>query len=387
MDKPIQLFKPKLIPEEIQDELADIMRSGWIGLGPKTEEFESKFAEHIGARHAVAVNSCTSALHLALKCSGIGDYDKVATTPMTFISTNAAILYQNAQPVFVDVDKDTMSMSLDDLEQKSGNHRLRAILVVHYGGQPIDMEPIYQLANHFDIPVIEDAAHAVGSRYKNGKAVGSNPYHNSVTCFSFHAVKNLPMGDGGMITTNLATVAERLRRLRWLGINKSTHVRTETGDNQGYNWMYDIDELGYKYHPNDLSSVIGLNQLSHLTDNNLYRHQLFQWYKKFLNLNNDKVEFVGGTKPDGSISSRHIIAIKVHHHLRDDLIEHMNRHDIFPGVHYFPNHLYKMFEEYATELPVVEKEWKKLISLPCHLELSEEDVKRVSYTINKYFKE
>ncbi len=386
MENPIQLFKPKLLPEEIFGELAEIMKSGWIGLGPKTEEFESKFAAHVGARYAVAVNSCTAALHLALRVLGIDSRDEVATTSMTFVSTNMAILYQRATPVFLDVCPTTMSIDLDSLKHNLGAKRISAIIVVHYGGQPIDMEPIYQLASNYTIPVIEDAAHAAGARYKDGKAVGSNPYQNGLTCFSFHAVKNLPMGDGGMITTNLATVAERLKRLRWLGINKSTHVRTETVDGKGYNWLYDVGELGYKYHPNDLASVIGLNQLKHLSENNLYRQQIYNWYIKSLNLHN--VEFVGGLRPDGSISSRHIIAIKVPKELRDKLICHLNENNIFPGVHYYPNHLYKMFERYRDgALPVVEEEWQRLISLPCHLDLTKEDVQRVSSTINSFLKE
>jgi len=381
--KPIQLFKPKFEPEEVLGDIAEIMKSGWVGLGPKTEEFENKFAAYVGARHAVAVNSCTAALHLALKALNITEGMKVATTPMTFISTNAVILYEKANPVFIDVDKFTMNMSYDDLREQCGRTTIRAIMVVHYAGQPIDMEPFYALANEFNIPIIEDAAHAAGARYKNGKAVGSNPYHFGLTCFSFHAVKNLPMGDGGMITTNLSTVAERLRRLRWLGIDKSTFVRTKAGESNGYNWMYNVKELGFKYHPNDITSIIGINQLEHLPAHNLHRRQIRRWYEKYITSN--RVKFVGLEEPDGSVSSCHIVAIKVPRSSRDGLIERLNREDIFPGVHYYPNHLYPIFEDYTRHMEVVEYEWERLISLPCHLELTKQDVQRISQAIMDFF--
>lgn len=376
--KPIQLFKPELDYQAILPDLQEIMEKGWIGLGPKTEQFENEFAARVGARYAVAVNSCTAALHLALKLYNIKDGAKVATTPMTFVSTNTVMLYERAVPVFVDVDPNTMSMDFDKLRTIIGENNISAIMVVHYGGQPIDMEPIYELANDWNIPIIEDAAHAAGARYKTGKAVGSNPSNNGVTCFSFHAVKNLPMGDGGVITTNLVTVAQRLKRLRWLGIDKSTYARTS----EGYGWQYDVKEVGYKYTPNDIASTIGLHQLKSLEAHNLYRQQLYKWYKKYITVRN--VKFVGLDKPDGSISSRHIIAIKVPHIYRDKLMTFLNDEDIYPGVHYYPNHLYPIFEEYRESLPVVEEEWQRLISLPCHIGIMKDDVKRISKAINFY---
>jgi perosamine synthetase len=242
----IQLFKP-YVTEEAINSVANVLRSGWIGLGPKTEQFEKAFAEYVGAKYAVAVNSATSALHLATIVSGIGANDEVLTTPLTFISTNHVILYQQANPVFVDVEERTLNLDLAKAESLV-SPRTKAIMVVHYGGNPLDIDRLYDFAARHKLKVIEDAAHACGASFRGGR-IGSF----GLTCFSFHAVKNLPLGDGGMVTTNDKALYDRLMRLRWLGIDRSTFARSEGK----YQWEYDVAEVGYKYHMNDISAAIG----------------------------------------------------------------------------------------------------------------------------------
>jgi perosamine synthetase len=191
----IQLFKPYMSEESIKS-VTEVLRSGWIGLGPKTAEFERAFAEYTGAKYAVGVNSATAALHLATIVSGIGPGDEVLTTSLTFVSTNLAILYQKAKPVFVDVDPRTLNLDLGKAESLVSPHT-KAIMVVHYGGNPMDIDALYAFAARYKLAVIEDAAHACGASFR-GRRIGSF----GLTCFSFHAVKNLPLGDGGMLTTN-----------------------------------------------------------------------------------------------------------------------------------------------------------------------------------------
>ena len=250
----IQVFKPSMTQEEI-DAVAEVLRSGWIGLGPKTAEFEKKFAEFVGTTYAVAVNSCTAALDLALKLLDVNHGHEVIVPTMTFVSTAHCVAYRLAMPVFADVDPHTLSMDLDDVRRKITS-RTRAIIPVHYSGRPIDLDALKEIAG--EIPIIEDCAHATGARYK-GRSVGSI---GDIGCFSFHAVKNLAMGDGGALTLNSEPWMQRSKRLRWLGIDKGTWDRTAT--DKSYWWQYFVDEIGLKCHLNDIAAAIGLVQLRRL---------------------------------------------------------------------------------------------------------------------------
>jgi len=207
----IPVFKPPYDERELEA-LKEPFRSGWIGLGPKTKEFEDKFANFTGVEYAVGVNSATAALHLALLAAGV-EGREVITTSMTFVSTNMAILYNNAIPVFPDIEEDTLNIDVKEVEKRI-SPRTKAIIVVHYGGYACDMDPIMEIARHRGIKVVEDAAHACGSEYQ-GRKLGSI---GDIGCFSFHAVKNLATGDGGMITCRSPQYDSRPRKLRWVGI-------------------------------------------------------------------------------------------------------------------------------------------------------------------------
>ena len=357
----IPVFRPSFGQEEL-DALREPFESGWIGLGPKTEEFETAFAEYVGAEHAVAVNSATAALHLALVASGIGPGDEVLVPTVTFISTALAVSYCGATPVFVDVTADTLNISVFDMVRKATD-RTRAVIPVHYGGHPCAMEAIWLAARQHGLKVIEDAAHACGSQYR-GSLIGG--LKSKATCFSFHAVKNLATGDGGMVTTNDEKLANRLRRLRWCGIDKSTWDRTARA--QTYGWYYEVHEIGYKCHMNDIAAAIGLVQLGKLEAANERRRQIVARY-------NEAFEGVGWiVRP---VEARHVKS-SCHNYViktarRNDLHVYLKRHGIATGVHYMPLHLQPCYYKWHVELPVAEAVWTKLLTLPVYPDLTDEE--------------
>jgi perosamine synthetase len=351
--------------------VTEVLKSGWWGLGPKTQEFENQFAQYVNARYAVAMNSATAALHLGLAVLGV-EGKEVITTSMTFVSSNHAILYNKAIPVFADIEPDTLNIDPEDIARKVTN-KTGAILVVHYGGHACDMDRVRSIADAYRIPVLEDAAHACGSSYK-GKPIGAL---SEVTSFSFHAVKNLATGDGGMVTTNNPEFDKRLRRLRWVGINKDTWARAEDGEI--YSWAYNVEELGFKYHMNDITAAIGLAQLGKLDRMNGRRREIAQRYTaafKDLEWIKTPVE-----KPYAK-SSWHNYVLKVEK--RDSFMRYLAERGISTGMHYIPNHLYEMYKPYASSLPVTEGIWVKLVTLPLFPGLTDEQVSFIIDAVCKY---
>ena len=359
----IQLFKPNIVEKSIEN-VNEVLRSGWIGLGPKTLEFEQKFAEYVGAKHCVALNSCTSALHLAIKLLELPLGSEVITTPMTFVSTNTVLLYEGLVPVFADVEYGTLNIDVADIERKI-TKRTGAIMIVHYGGQPVALDALYALAYAHNLPVVQDCAHAAGASYLDSRIGGVSL--EDLCCWSFHAVKNLPIGDGGAITTNNDEFYERLKRMRWMGINKDTFVRTKTIGEESYAWEYAVDEIGFKYHMNDIMAAIGLGQLEVLDEHNAIRKSIVDRYMNEL----EGVE-LPEFKP-GRVSANHLFEIKVLH--RDRFIENMKRRGVACGVHYYPNNFYRIFPH--AELPVVDMVYEHIVSLPLHTLLSDDDVTQV----------
>lgn len=351
-----------------------VLKSGWLGLGPKTKEFEDQFARYVGAEYAIGVNSCTAALHLALEIMGVGG-GEVITTPMTFVSTNHAILYNYATPVFADIEEDTLNISVDDVE-KLITSRTRAIVVVHYGGHPCDMDGILSVARDKNLKVVEDAAHACGAEYK-GKKIGSL---GDATCFSFHAVKNLAMGDGGMITVHRSELNERLRKLYWLGISRGTWDRAK---GKAYKWEYDVEEIGFKYHMNDIAAAIGLVQLSKLEKMNARRRAIVDAYNEAF----ARVKWIETPiEKEYAESAHHNYVIKVLSGKRDELITYLAEHGISASVHYIPNHLYNIYKPYYRKLPVAELVWKKLVTLPLFPDLKDSDVDYIIEKVKKFEK-
>ncbi|HJH27262.1 MAG TPA: DegT/DnrJ/EryC1/StrS aminotransferase family protein [Methanophagales archaeon] len=370
--KMIPIFRPSMGEEEIEA-VAEVLKSGWIGIGPKTEEFEEQFAEYIGTKYAVALNSCTAALHLALNVLGINS-GEVITTPITFVSTAHAILYNNASPVFADVQEDTLNIDPHDIERKITG-KTKAIIPVHYGGHVCDMDEILDIAGEHNLYVIEDAAHACGAEYKRKKA-GSL---SDIGCFSFHAVKNLATGDGGMITTNDKTVYEKLLELRWLGINKSTYQR----DTKGYSWYYDVESVGFKMHMNDITAAIGLVQLGKLDNMNARRHEIVKRYNEtFADLNWIETPI----EKDYAKSSLHNYAIKVKKGDRNELITHLADKGVSAGVHYMPLYMHSIYKKLGIkgDCPVADSVWRKVVILPLYPDMTEEDVKMVVEGVKEF---
>jgi len=366
----IPVFRPSYGKEEIAA-VAKVLKSGWVGLGPKTEEFERKFADYVGTKYAVALNSCTAALHLALLVMNV-EKKEVITTPMTFVSTNHAILYNNAIPVFCDIYEDTLNINTDKIE-KLITPRTNTILIVHYGGHSCYMDKILKLAFKYGLKVIEDCAHACGGEYK-GRKLGSI---GDIGCFSFHAVKNLATGEGGMITTNNKSVYERLRKLRWLGISKGTWQREK--EHKKYDWQYDVPELGFKCHMHDISAAIGLEQLKKLDMLNKKRRALADVYNRRL----QNIE--GITLPaerSYAKSACHNYVIRLNR--RDALNAYLEKKKISTGVHYYPNHLYPMYKKHYRRLPVAERAWKRLLTLPLYPDLKNPDIAMITKEIKKF---
>ena len=357
----ISLFRPRIKEESIAA-AADVLRSGWIGLGPKTLEFEAKFAEYVGAPHCVGLNSCTAALHLALKVLDIPPGKEVITTPVTFVSTNHVILYEQLRPVFADIESLTGNIDVVSIEEKI-TPNTAAIIAMHYGGYPCDLDALYSLAGKYNIPVIEDCAHACGAEYKDRKIGGIGNIH----AFSFYAVKNLPMGDGGALTVRSDQHDARLRRLRWLGIDKDTYLRSEGASGKTYNWDYQVSEVGFKYHMNDIEAAIGIVQLDCLDCDNDRRRQI-------ANIYTSRLADVAGVQlfeyePDRR-SARHLYCILAEN--RDGLVDKLRENGVGVGVHYRRNDLYPMYEEQS--LPNTQWFTSRVISLPLHLDLADEEI-------------
>lgn len=369
----IPVFRPSFGDEEI-DALREPFRTGWIGLGPRTREFEERFAERIGANGAVAVNSCTAALHLAMILAGV-QHGEVITTPMTFVSTNHAILYAGATPVFVDILPSSLNIDHRLIEQAITT-RTRAIVIVHYGGQPCEIDSVLRIADEHGIAVIEDCAHALGSYY-GGRHVGT---FGEYGCFSFHAVKNLATGDGGMIVFKDEKADERLRRLAWLGISRGTWDRSARGP---YSWEYDVEELGFKYHMNDIAAALGLVQLGKLEWANGRRRAIALQYIEELR---DLEWLELPVEADGTTRSWHNFVIKTSRAAdRDKLIEFLRDRGVSTGVHYIPNHLYPIYQPFVRGgLPIAEEVWRRLVSLPIYPDLDESGINRVIAAVKDF---
>lgn len=366
----LNVFKPDVGDAEIAA-VAEVLRSGWLGLGPKTAEFEKRFASYIGVPHAVALNSCTAALDLALKLLGITHGAAVIVPTITFVSTGHAVAYNRADPIFADVDERTRNIDLKDVERKI-TARTKAIVAVHYGGRPVDLDGLKQIAG--DIPIIEDAAHACGAFYKD-RHVGA---FGNLTCFSFQAVKNLAMGDGGALTTSDKSMSDRIKRLRWLGIDKGTWDRTSL--DRSYWWEYFVDEIGLKCHPNDISAAIGLVQLEKLDRMNLRRVKIKNLYNRGL-AGLDRVELPVDDDEDYR-SSWHLYSICCDD--RDKLSEFLQNRGISTGVHYKPIHLYRCYGNRAS-LPTAERIFPRLLTLPMYPGLTDEDVAHVIESIREFY--
>lgn len=366
----IQLFVPTFDVEACLDEIRECLEKGWTGLGFKTVQFEEEWKKYTGLPHAHYLNSATVGLNLAFETLKEqyqwDDHDEVITTPITFISSNHAILLAKLKAVFADVDN-TLCLNPADVEKKI-TPRTRAVLFVGMGGNAGHYEEIVNLCKKNNLKLVLDAAHMSGTRL-NGNIPGKDA---EVVVYSFQAVKNLPTADSGMICFKNGDFDAIVRKKSWLGINKDTYARS-TNSGGTYKWKYDVEYVGYKDHGNSVMAAIGLVQLKHLDRDNAYRRQIAEWYTKGFNEYQDKIKLV--EIPENCESSRHLFQIMVED--RDGLMTFLNEHDIFPGVHYVDNTEYRMYEYAKGTCPRASYVSDHIISLPIHMRLAYEDVQNV----------
>ncbi len=346
---------------------AEVVRSKWLSVGPRTAEFENQFAEFMGSHHAVAVSSCTAALHLALMALDVRAGDEVLVPSFTFVASAKAILYQGAIPVFVDITgEQDLNMDVVDLEAKI-SPQTKAIIVVHLAGFPAQMNKIMEIANHYNLAVIEDACHAIGANYQDGQRAGTL---GDIGCFSFFANKNLVTGEGGMLVTDRADLAKKVRLGRSHGMTKTSWDKAS-----GRASSYDVTQLGYNYRSTEITAAIVMIQLRKLEQMNQRRRELAAYYRKQL------FDYPGIILPFPNRladSAHHIFPIILENASgRDSFRQELDKRGIQTSVHYPPVHL---FSHYLgrfpghESLPKTEDISSREVTLPLHPLLMEEDV-------------
>lgn len=366
------------IGEDDIQAVVDVLRSDWLTTGPKVGEFEEAFAVRVGAKYAVSFSSGTAALHSAAFAAGLKPGDEAITTPMTFAATANCVLYQGARPVFSDVSADTLNLDPEKVAARI-TPRTRAIIPVDYAGHPADLDAILELAARHGLVVIEDACHALGAEY-DGRRVGSIA-HMSV--FSFHPVKHLATGEGGMVTTDRADFAGTLRRFRNHGISSDARQRQAEGQ-----WRYEMVLLGFNYRLTDIACALGLSQLKKLETNLARRREIAARYTgAFRNLQG---VVAPGVRPNVN-PAWHLYPIRVNPALlntdRAHVFRALRAENIGVNVHYIPVHLHPYYRDQlgyrGGEYPVAEAAYEQLISLPMFHGMTDQDAEDVIHAVAK----
>lgn len=368
----IPFHRASLGDEEVAA-VADVIRSGWLTMGPRTFEFEREFASYVGARHAVSVCSGTAALHLALEACRLGAGDEVLMPTTTFTATGEVVTYLGGLPVLVDIDPISLNMDPSDAERRITS-RTRALIPVHMGGQPCDLDELHCIARRHGLHVIEDAAHALPSTYR-GKRVGSL---SELTAFSFYATKTLTTGEGGMITTDDDDHATRMRMMRLHGISGDAWKRY--GKNGS--WFYEVMEAGFKYNPTDLQAALGLVQLGKCDALNDARRLIAERYTSAFK---DISAFEPPTLKCDRATSWHLYILRLHLEQlrvdRDTFIQRLKERGIGASVHFIPLHLHPYYQRAfgyrRGDFPAAETEFRRCLSLPIYPGMRDEDVEQV----------
>jgi dTDP-4-amino-4,6-dideoxygalactose transaminase len=365
-------FSPPCISTEECDEVLDTMASQWISTGPKTRQFEEEFMSLIGSEDALALNSCTAGLHVALMVLDVKPGDQVITTPMTFCSSVNVIEHVGARPVLVDVQPDTLCISPERIEEAITTST-KCILPVHYSGHPCDMDPIMALAREHHLHVVEDAAHSLPARYR-GRTIGTIGH---LTAFSFYATKNLTTAEGGMLT-GAQEFIERARVISLHGMSKDAWKRYDKGGS----WYYEVVSPGYKYNMTDIHASIGLRQLRKLTGFQEQRREIVRLYKEAFS--NYAFFDVPVERPDVE-HAWHLYVLRLNLETlrigRDQFIEELKMRNIGTSVHFIPVHVHPYYrDKYGfkpDDFPVAYSNYLRMISLPLHPGLSQEDASDV----------
>lgn len=377
-----QEFLPYNVPLMEEDDIAEVvdtLRSGWIAKGPKTMEFEKQFAAYVGAKYAVAVNSCTAALHLSLVAAGLGEGAEVLTTPMTFAASVNVVIHTGAKPVLVDIEPVTMNIDPKKIREKITS-RTKAIIPVHIAGHPCEMDEIMEIAREHNLFVLEDGAHAVYTQYK-GKMIGAI---GNATAFSFYATKNLVTGEGGMVTTNNEDLYNKIRVMSAHGMSRNAWNRyAEVGS-----WYYEILSPGYKDNMSDIMAGLGLSQLAKLERMQGLRQGIADYYQ---------AEF--GKIPELEVPVElayarhawHLYIIKLNLDKlsidRGKFIEELKEENIGTSVHFIPLHMHPYYRETygykKGDFPVAEGVFERIISLPLYPKMSMQDARDVVAAVQR----
>jgi dTDP-4-amino-4,6-dideoxygalactose transaminase len=374
MFKFLHFALPDIGEDEI-NEVVDSLKSGWLTTGPKTKRFEEDFAQYIGdGVQAIAVNSATAGLHLALEAAGIGPGDEIITSTYTFTATAEVIRYLGADPVFVDVNPDTLNIDVNQI-RNAITERTRAIIPVHFAGLACNMEEIMRIASDYSLRVIEDAAHSLPASY-NGKLVGSTDTDAAV--FSFYATKTLATGEGGMVVTRNEDIAKRCRVMRLHGINRDAFDRY-TSDKPS--WYYEVIAPGFKYNMTDLAASLGIHQLRKLDDMRAKREALARRYDEAFK---DLPLILPARSLPGDQHAWHLYVIRLQDEAkmgRDDFITEMFQRGIGCSVHFIPLHLHPYwwdtYQLQPEDFPCAYDAYKRAVSLPLYTRMTEDDRERV----------
>ncbi|AYY80398.1 MULTISPECIES: UDP-4-amino-4-deoxy-L-arabinose aminotransferase [Proteus] len=371
--------RPAIGDEEIKA-VEDVLRSGWITTGPQNYQLEQDFCEKFGSKHAIAICSATAGMHVVLMAMGIGAGDEVITPSQTWVSTMNIITLLGAKPVMIDVDRDTLMVNAEDVK-KAITPRTKAIIPVHYAGAPCDLDALRKVAQDAGIPLIEDAAHAIGTRYKN-EWIGEK----GTSIFSFHAIKNVTCAEGGLVVTDNDELANRVRCLKFHGLGVDAFDRQI----QGRKPQAEVVEPGYKYNLSDIHAAIAVVQLRRLEEMNAKRAELVTLYRE--KLKDSPLEMLSIPEYP-HLHANHLFMVRVDKSIcgidRDTFMEKLKQKDIGTGLHFRAAHTQKYYRERYPALSLPQSEWNSatLCSLPLFPDMSNDDVIRVVDAINEILSE
>lgn len=377
----IPFYKADITKSDI-DGVVDALESGWISKGPKVIEFEGKIASFLSTENVVSCSSGTSALHLSLLSMGIGPGDEVIVPSFTFCSSVNVILHVGAKPVFVDINEEDFCININEVKSRI-NNRTKAIIAVHFAGYPANLKELSNLAKSNNLYLIEDAAHAFGTKFED-QYIGM---HGDAICFSFYATKNITTGEGGALITSHKDLAEKARLYGWHGITKNAWNRySEHGS-----WKYEVMLPGYKYNMTDIQASLGISQLEKAEIMREKREQIARYYLENLKEISDFIKLPEYIEEKGLQHGWHLFVIRIKKNsyiTRDEFIEKMKARNIGLSVHFIPVHIHPYYKEnFPMYLPVTERVFEEIVSLPLYSALNKDDVKYIVKSIREIYEE